>query len=586
MENSKEIKIKLAVREWKRQFYTAVVRSFAKTVAEPITNSDTSYKRKYDLPDASGLVEKALTFERGMRFDLSRAKEELFGKSPERIIELHIYTAKGHGRKPRTCELVDFAEGLSQEKIKNAFEWLAADKSDVSKGRPGRSLFGRGVSDVLLGHKAGMFFSYHGDILSKSEFLFNPDKDKEPKISLGSKKNPSIADLKDCRLLREETGSCVRFILHDDCRIPEEGTLIPILSQFYMLRLINSDPNVKIKVFRYRSSGKTLEDILDYDFPIGNVIEKFSFSISCPTIGASFQNLKVDAIVCRAEDRVGLPGKEAGEQRANGLLVVDDKDAVLDLTFLPQFEGAPYLNCIYGIIRITNIRSVFEWYLNSGKDSPLTVTRDGFDQKHEFTKLLFKELEKRLEPIFKREEERYKKSLASNISSKTQERINEALKELNKFLKDIGEGEGGAPESSSTPLPTKKFQFIPEETKLVIGREKSIRLYLEKDLAESKTSIIYDSSNSKIEVNPLSHLKEDGKTLDNYLVYLISIKCDTLHENGEITALTESKEGLLEAHLKVSDVTHGYPLALLKIWNLDQKNPGVSRVGKIVYLYF
>jgi hypothetical protein len=56
----------------------------------------------------------------------------------------------------------------------------------------------------------------------------------------------------------------------------------------------------------------------------------------------------------------------------------------------------PYLTKIFGIIRATNIRKVFEWYLNNGKDSPLLVTRDGFDQKHEFTKIFFSELAKYL----------------------------------------------------------------------------------------------------------------------------------------------------------------------------------------------
>lgn len=62
-----KIEIRMAPREWSRQVYTAVVKSLAKTITEPLTNSDTSYKRKFSLPDESGLVEKALALEKGTR---------------------------------------------------------------------------------------------------------------------------------------------------------------------------------------------------------------------------------------------------------------------------------------------------------------------------------------------------------------------------------------------------------------------------------------------------------------------------------------------------------------------------------------
>jgi hypothetical protein len=311
-------------------------------------------------------------------------------------------------------------------------------------------------------------------------------------------------------------------MIHEDCRIPEDGTLIPILSQFYMLRLINADPNVKINVIKYKSGGKTLEEQLDYDFPIGNVIEKFSFPIINPVPGAHLSDIIVDGIVCRSDENTNLPGKDAGDQRANGLLIVDDKDAVFDLTFLPQYEGAPYLNNIFGIIRLTNIRDVFEWFLNNGKDSPLTVTRDGFDQKHEFTKRFFNELEKYLNPIYQKEKERHEKAYSSNISEKTQQKINQVLKELNKYLKQLGDGGGTSePPETTTSAPSKVFQFLPEHTKLIIGKERVARLYFKKGIEKPKTTIIYDTSNDKIEIKPLSQQVDDGKKLDEYLEFKI-----------------------------------------------------------------
>ncbi len=556
MKTTFDVEIKLAAREWLRQFYTAVVRSFAKTVTEPITNSDTSYKRKLGLPDAMGLVEKALAVKKGTKFDLSPIKAQLKGTGPGREIQIHAYTAKGYDRPSRTCEIVDFAEGLSLEELKAAFEEFAADKSGVSKGKPGRSLFGRGVSDVLLGHQEGTFFSYKNGILSKVQFSFDPKKDKAPKVQGTVIGNPSAAQLKDLHLRPKENGSCVRFLLHEDCRIPEDGTIVPYLTQFYMLRLINADPSVVVKLFRYRANKKTSEETLDYDFPIGDVIERFSSTISDPIPGASLKPLVIDGIVCRADIKGDLPGKDAREQRANGLLIVDDKDAVLDLTHLPQFEGAPYLASIFGIVRVTNLRAAIEWYLNAGKDSPLTTSRDGFDVKHEFTKTLFSELAKHLGPVYRREEERFNRSSSDSLSKETRQRIDDAIKELNKLLKDLlGEGEDG-PEPSKLDS-TKPLQFLPGTTKLVVGRRRIVRLYFKKDLAKPSGSIIYDTSNAKITVKPLSQPVVEGKARDDYYVYEPALECGSLHETGMITALAEGRQDMYDAELKIADVATG-----------------------------
>ena len=91
----------------------------------------------------------------------------------------------------------------------------------------------------------------------------------------------------------------------------------------------------------------------------------------------TFPPLQLQGIVCRADVESPLKGREGKDARENGLLFVDDKDAVLDLTFLPDFDGAPYLNKVFGVVRLSGIRSILEHYLNEGKESPLTTTRDG-----------------------------------------------------------------------------------------------------------------------------------------------------------------------------------------------------------------
>lgn len=549
-----DFEIKLAGREWARQFYTGVVRSLAKTVTEPITNSDTSYKRKNSLPDASGLVARALAFKKGTVFDLAPSKADMSSLAQRRLIEVHLYTAQGHGRKQRTCEVVDFAEGLTLDELRGAFEMFAADKTAVSKGKPGRSLFGRGVSDVLLGHKDGTFYSYRGGDLTKVEFSFDPAKNSAPKVKGVELRKPTLADLRDLHLQPNENGSCVRVTLHDDCRIPDEGTIVPYLAQFYMLRLINADPNVAVRLVRHRSGGKIFKDELDYDFPIGDVIETFSFEISDPVPGAAVSPLLIHGIVCRATLEGGLPSKQTQDQRANGLLIVDDNDAVLDLTLLPDFNNAPYLANIFGIVRVSHIREVLNWFLNNGKDSPLTTTRDGFDQKHEFTKLLFGELAKHLIPVYKREEQRFEKADADSLSTEAKKRINDAIKELNRLLKKIsGEGEGEEPEPTKID-PSMPLQFIPASTRLTVSVPRAARLYLQSNKANSKGAIIYDTSNPLVSLAPPSIAIREGKKSNGHLVFVASLRCDKMHEHAKITALADGPSETYEANLDVVDV--------------------------------
>src|ERR1700733_15398232 len=100
--------IELAAREWARQFAN-VVRSFAKTVTEAVTNSDSSYKRKLGLPDSSGLVAAILNCAKGTRLDSAALRSQL-PKTQKREIQIHLYTAKGHHRPPKSCDIVDTAE--------------------------------------------------------------------------------------------------------------------------------------------------------------------------------------------------------------------------------------------------------------------------------------------------------------------------------------------------------------------------------------------------------------------------------------------------------------------------------------------
>lgn len=546
-----EFPIEPAAREWLRQFAN-VVRSFAKTITEAVTNSDTSYKRKHSLPDSSGLVAEMLACGKGTRLDSTALRSRL-PKYQHREIQVHLYTAGGHARPRRSCDVVDFAEGMSPSEVEGAFRFFAADKSAASKGRPGRSLFGRGISDVLLGHKEGELLSYKDGILTHAKFAFDAKAGK-PRVT-GTSFTPSKKQLTEAHLRPNENGTCVRFLLSDDCTIPDEGTLVPLLSRFYMLRLINSDPNLTVRVSRYRAGGVVYEDVLDYDFPIGDVIGKFSLELPVPTEWTKipFEPVGIEGIVCRADVEAPLKGREARDSRENGLLFVDEKDAVLDLTFLPDFEGAPYLNKLFGVIRLSGIRTILEHYLNVGKESPLTTTRDGFESRHEFTQYLLGQLKKHLEPIYRKEEERQKKSDTQELSAHAAQRLNDAMRQLNKYLNELLgsgiDGDGGGVEPKDLPI-----QFVPSKTKVIVGQPRFVNLLVRTSDAKPKGTIMLDSSNPKVEVYPTTIPTDRGTRYKRFLAFRVSLESDSLHEKAAVTALADSKDATLEANMEIVDV--------------------------------
>src|SRR4029078_6235402 len=102
--------------------------------------------------------------------------------------------------------------------------------------------------------------------------------------------------------------------------------------------------------------------------------------------GLGAGSLKVEFLVARSDSERGL--RELGldrDCRENGMLIVDELDAVYDLTFAdPDYEKADFLSRIYGIVRVNGLRQVLESYLDAeAPTSPLRPDRDGFNRDNE-----------------------------------------------------------------------------------------------------------------------------------------------------------------------------------------------------------
>lgn len=298
-----------APREEKRQVNEAVGRSFCKTLAEPITNSDSSAKRKLNLPQASGLVELMLSVPKGTQMDTDALRAKLAGNHPRRRILVEVVTAKSSGRQVGEVVVIDQAEGMSAACLREALEERAGDRIAQAGGMPGRNLFGRGLSDVMGAHALDFegcnrnlqpiveTFDGRQLTVARGEWL----KKEGWTIDLSYEDNPSKAKLKETFLDPGTEGTAVRFVISDraraqGCRIPEQSQILGRLANFYMLRLIASDPNVELLLRQYRAK-EVIEAPIQYNFPVGQVIESFSQTFEPTTVGLEVGPLEVDFVI-------------------------------------------------------------------------------------------------------------------------------------------------------------------------------------------------------------------------------------------------------------------------------------------------
>jgi hypothetical protein len=549
-----------APREEKRQANEALGRSFCKTVTELVTNSDSSGKRKHQVSQASGLVDLMLQVPKGSHLDTSTLKAQLVGKHPARQMTLEVVAARQQGRTSREVILIDQAQGMGADDLKHALEDIGGDRRDLN-GMTGRNLFGRGLSDVMRAHLGSVIHTYNGSQLTVAtgEWADNGGNGRW-KITRDYVDNPQPGDFAKTRLNAASTGTAVRFILRDEkCHIPAAANIVTKLANFFMLRLVAADPNVELNLRQFRGARAPQSDRIVYDFPVGPVIESMSRSFDP---GHDAAPLKIDFLLARSDRKLEGPGADR-ETRENGLLIVDELDAVYELTFVdPDYEKADFLRQIFGVIRINGLRKVLEHHLNVENTSPLRVDREGFNREHDFTKALFDFLAAELRPYYEKERKRLEERDQDKFSKETRRRIDDALKHLNKYFQQITEktGPGDGVDDDILPLPKEPILFFPAVTRLIVGRPRQVLLLIRNDLVTDGCGVVTgaDEGITVVPTNDRIYTKKTArwKQHSSFFCLPFTVSASAVGVQGEVTALVESVEGKdMEAKLKIEAVT-------------------------------
>jgi len=545
-----------AGREKRRQTNKAVGGSFLKTLTELITNSDSAVKRQLGLSHSAGLADKMLELRAGDRVDTASLKKSLARRKEGRIVvEVH---SKQHGPlfPSRTCQVIDYGPGMSEEELDRNFGEYAKAKA---KGQRTRSLFGRGALDVFLYHSnqrgeksvdpAAQVYSVKGGTLARCRVYWGEAKGEDDSIveteTLG---RPTAELLRKHGLPADLThsGTVVRFLLAPGTRIPQEGNFLPAIANFYMLRLIAADHAMRVLVRRYRTGG-WVEERLGYDFDLGTVLLRTSDVFQHPRIG----KIPVDILVARSDRRMAYDPFNY-ERRENGLLIVDDDDAVLDLTLLPEHDKNPLLSRIYGLVRLTGMRAPLEALLEARyPEAVLTETRDGFDSKNEIAAALFKLVERHVKPIYDAEEKRERKG-SGNRSAALDKMLKDALQELNRFHKEeTDEGTGAQPVKPSRPL-----YFAQRQVRLTAGEERRVTLYAQRAEIHPELNVVEISSdNPRVRVSPDSEAVRRRKGSE-FQTITVALSCPVAGEKATVIAAAMSvKEEVISETLEVVGVS-------------------------------
>jgi hypothetical protein len=452
----KEIQVQFAARFIERQWSTAIGKSLLKTLTEPITNSDDSYRR------------------------LSESDKT---KTPSPVpIVIHI------DRKRRFLRIVDNAQGMSFKDLEKKFEEYGAAKSGAYEGFSARGLFGQGISDVLFYHKDGKIRSIKNGEASVCSFY---KKHGKPYISVEQTSVSAKQAAKDWDINCDH-GTSVEFTVDDDTPIHDLENLVKRLGVFYMLRLINSNDNRKVEIV-YKDTKGTKTAQIKYQFPKGDLVDHKEFSFDMD----GYNPIKVDVELYRS----ATPLATSDEERESGLLVFDDKQAIYDQTFfgLENLRGA---DKYFGTMKLTGAREIILDKMNDPKhpEAILTDSRDGFDKQNIFYKKLSAKVKDWLYPILNEEGRRRNDE---GISENTKDKHRKALDELNKLYAELaGEDSSGTIHRKEKGRPVGGIEFARNSISVTAGKQYGLQLIIDTKIIPVGSRILLSTKKWKVSHSP------------------------------------------------------------------------------------
>lgn len=447
---------------------TAMQGNVIRALVELITNSDDSYIK---LEDAIKTQQK-------------------------RIIEV-LYKKQG---RCGFFTVRDYAEGMSIDNIREGFKKYGASTSGMSTENRIRGYFGQGAKDALCSMIDGRICTFKGDQFTECRFFIEGGEPICEIIQTG----PASASLRRTHKINGN-GTVVYFKADPEqtVRTPQFSSVQEDLANNYLLRKImtNSrrqtilcDENTEERRPLKYTTPANSKDILSEDFEISyGGYGKFPIHIS----------------IWRAETEL----TQAGDDRQGGLLLVDDKDTVLEISLF-KYDNEPLAAHFWGEVRVGRFRELLK-----NEEAVLSEERDGLVMRHPFCQALVSELEKRIDGAVKEEKLRKQKESQSKIDREENTRYKKAFNILNEIAEREAQVEVNLGENLSNQpkeLPN-GFCLYPSSAQITVGKRYAFVLRLNTKVIPYRTKIQVDCTNTKIRIltHEIQIKPEDGKGILN-----------------------------------------------------------------------
>lgn len=462
-----EYPVRRASRKLKRDLVKTLSNDFLKYLTEIILNADDSYKRL----------------------------EQNTGDTSVKRIDIHLK------RQKREVIVVDRAEGMDDDTMRDIFTEYGADRSGGGETDSIRGLFGQGASDVLFNgsyaKKKAEIMSFKDDVLYKCKFIM---ADKEQSIKL---ENP-VTHKNNIRNLRnkfdvEGNGTIVHFGLPNKVSIPKKNMIGDKIERYYMLRYVLADPKREVVLHHDKQRRKLSSERF--------LCDKEPSLLKAKPVTIRYESHTI-------EGKLSLY-KKTGKQDHTKVLIVDENNVVYDNTLF-NLDEHPNAGHIKGVLVLPEIYRLLRDYLNTEPpEEILKDSRDGFDERHSFTKQLFERCKHHVHRQLERLETE-KETPRESLKDITE--INEALEAMNRYLRALELEEIGGLDPGEKP-PQSGIAFARPKITITKDKQYALKLFINVDLIKPEEKIrIASTGEEHLEFHPDTISYTEGDENKNNLV--------------------------------------------------------------------
>ena len=361
-----------------------IIRYLYDAIVELVTNSDDSYKRlERDNIPAEGVVK--------------------------------IHVRRGKGGKCEMLEVIDFAEGMDEESLREALVF-AGESSGFQEGKSVRGLFGRGLKEAIIALGKGEIYSIRDDKLSIAEVWTDKRDNRSKRRVLEEPYVPSKEEREKLGIM-EGNGTVVRIVVtNEQIKCPPLGNFVPQIRDHYALRDINSVRSRKIRL-EFESPGQKNEkmfETISYEGPKGKRI--VNEPIKLPRYGDKVQ-IKIYESDEELESPYNNPFARAG-------LLIKTSGAILD-NQLFKYQREKTACFFFGEVIWHDLADRLR-----KRESLLDLNRVGVEWRQEVCQVLESEIERILEPFI----EEKRRQLEVKPARKPSEKVNKLNKAICSLL--------------------------------------------------------------------------------------------------------------------------------------------------------